>query len=543
MKPNDVRQSSHAVYGAADQAEGTPREAQQDVAMAPQRRTRNAAAPPRGGSSSQPVGGADRSAGAGDGVTRIRLQGIGIKTDYTVKEVLTITADAFQKPFTAFLEYMGNAGSLLVDGRPATQKEKESIRKVTEKFDALAGAAAPASGNMQMVGTLLHRINDAANGKMPGRDAMASDLMNGVTMADVVIPGFKRMPPRPGGPPPHVDGANPADVQNKPSSQADAMSGRVQQQLAQQGPLNLTPSLNRAADEKSVDAFSSPVTFYRKDQNVPNMDFPAALHASEYKDRLGVVTFGKGKDLTSYNPGMKAFLNADSPDAIGPELANANVIDLGSGKNGTAAIEINFADLDKGSTTIVTGGHMRGSTMLFTADNRTFCAYHAQMSKKTSAKAADAAASSIASVHDRFGVSGTLPSTSKEPENGFDALFRAATRHPFSAVVYSYDDPSNNQPHPKYGPSADVGVSADGNPWSMMNFNYLAPDRNSREVGTATAVITKDMDGKVTVRVLAERGKLENKNPDRTGKPPRNFSYRKIEGAVGTYSVPGDSIF
>jgi hypothetical protein len=195
-----------------------------------------------------------------------------------------------------------------------------------------------------------------------------------------------------------------------------------------------------------------------------------------------------------------------------------------------AAINVNFADLAPGSTTIVTSGAMRGDMTLFTADESGFSAYRAQASKKTRAKSADTAAASIASAHEHFGKTDAY---AKPPASGFDALFRAATSHPFSALVYSYDDPPNGQPHPKFGPTSDVGLRPDGRPWSSMNFNYLAPGKSSSEVGTAQAIIVKDLNGKVTVRVVAQRGKLEN--PLRGPRP--SYTYRPIESAVGSYTT------
>jgi hypothetical protein len=301
-------------------------------------------------------------------------------------------------------------------------------------------------------------------------------------------------------------------------------------ELSNQGPLVLPPPLTRQEDQQRIDAFGGPVTFYRKDRVVPNPDAAAVLHASEYRDRRGVLTVGKGKDLTSYDPGMKAVLNRDRSADVSPALANADVIALRSGRDGVAAINVNFADLAPGSTTIVTSGAMRGDMTLFTADDSGFSAYRAQASKKTRAKSADTAAASIASAHERFGKTDAY---AKPPASGFDALFRAAKSHPFSALVYSYDVAPNGQPHPKFGPTSDVGLRPDGRPWSSVNFNYLAPGKSSSEVGTAQAVIVKDLNGKVTVRVLAQRGKLEN--PLRGPRP--SFTYRPIESAVGSYTT------
>jgi hypothetical protein len=414
----------------------------------------------------------------------------------------------------------------------------------------VAASIVPGAGNIQTAGKILHQINDAANGQMPSRDEVAGNLTDGVSMIDVVIPGFKgKTPSRPGdmeSPPGGMKSPPQGDVQTQPKTvqKAAAPDGQetsisVQKQLVKQGPLSLMPAASRQEDQRRIDRFSSPVSFYRKDWEVPNPDFPSVIHATGYKERRDVLTVGKGRDLTSYDSRMKASLNRDRSADVSPELADANVIQLGSGINGVAAINVCFADLAPGSTTIVTGGPMRGSTMLFTADETGFSAYHAQALKKTGAKSSDAAAASIASAHARFGgpISGHPPE-STPPENGYDALFRAATSHPFSALIYSHDDASGDQPHPKYGPSFDAGAGSDRKLWSSMNFNYLAPDRNSREVGTAEAIIVKDMNGKVTVRVVAERGKVEDPRRDGTSNSPSSsFKYRQIESAVGTYTV------
>jgi hypothetical protein len=444
-----------------------------------------------------------------------------------LKEVLTITGDALSRPFTAFLEYTGNAGSLLIDGRPATQQQKDAIRTYTEKFDAVAGVAG--AGNIQAVGKILHHINDAASGKMPSRDEMVANLMEGVSMVDVVIPGMKaKAPPRPDAPSPSEGSSQTGQTPLASAEQETPAS--VLKDLAKQGPLGLKPADSREEDQKRIDQFTSPLSFYRKDRDVPNPDAASVIHATEFKDRRGVLTVGKGEDLTSYDPTMKADLNRARSTDRSPALAKANVIQLGSGKDGVAAIDVCFSDLAPGSTTIVTSGPMRGDMTLFTADETGFSAYRAQASKKTPAKSADAAASSIASAHERFGHTDAYPS---KPQNGFDEMFRAARSHPFSALVYSVDDLPVGQPHPKYGLSDDAGLGPEGKLWSAVNFNYLAPNRNSKEVGTAEAVITKDLKGKVTVQVLAERGKLENA----VGTPPSSFTYRPIESAVGSYTA------
>jgi hypothetical protein len=465
-------------------------------------------------------------------VTQVRLQGVQIKTDYSAKEVLTIAADAFSRPITAFFEYMGNAGSLLIDGRPATQEEKHTIRAFTEKFDAIAGAAG--GGNIQAVGKILHHINDAANGKMPSRDEMVDNMMDGVSMVDVNIPNFRPAapgaassadapPPAAGGDPAISQAANPASAQNETPT-------NVLKELSKQGPLVLPPSLTRREDQQRIDGFGAPVTFYRKDRAVPNPDGASSLRATDYRDRRGVLTVGKGKDLTSYDPGMSAVLNRNRSADVIPALANADVIALRSGRDGVAAINVNFADLAPGSTTVVTSGAMRGDMTLFTADDSGFSAYRAQASKKIRANSADTAAASIASAHEHFGKTDTY---ARPPASGFDALFRAATSHPFSALVYSYDVAPEGHVHPKFGPANDVGLHSDGRPWSSMNFNYLAPRQSSNEVGTAQAVIVKDLNGKVTVRVLAQRGKLENGIRG----PHPSFTYRPIESAVGSFTT------
>src|ERR1700754_2737988 len=188
-KDSNFQQSTYRSYGEQEQRDGATRQMPRPEKISPGRHRRDASAAPPGsyGTGSQnrtppsQISPATNSVGTdGDWVTKVRLQGVGIKTDYTVKEVLTIAGDGLSKPLTGFLEYMGNAGSLLIDGRPATRQQKETIRAFTEKFDAVAGVAG--AGNIQAVGKILHHINDAANGKMPSRDEMVANLMEGVSM-------------------------------------------------------------------------------------------------------------------------------------------------------------------------------------------------------------------------------------------------------------------------------------------------------------------------------------------------------------------------
>jgi hypothetical protein len=538
MKTGEVQRSTDVTQGDAGKTENASTQAPGKDAATLQRTTRSAAPPPRssvtGTGASLAAG--KRGAGKDNWVSALRIQGVGIKTSYTAKEVLQIAGDAFSKPFTAFLECTANAGSLLIDGRPATQQQKDAIRSITEHFDTAAGIV-PAAGSMQTVGKMLNRINNAANGKMPTREELIEDLADGAAMVDVVIPGARTRPANSGaGPIASGSDRGNGGAANAPSS-AEQASVSQTKELAKFGPLNLAPALNRAEDRRRIDAFAAPVTFYRRDKQATS-DFPAVIHATGYQERLGVLSVGTGKDLTSYDAGMGADLNRSAPISVSADLAKASVIKLGSGRNGVAAINVNFADLEPGSTTIVTGGPMRGSTMLFTADEGGLYAYHAQVPKRSSAKASDAAASSIATAAERFGPSGAPVSTSKAPRSGFDGLLRAATGSPFSAVVYSYDNASGNQPHPKYGPPVDAGLNSQGKLWSMLNFNYLAPDRNAGEVGNAKAVITKAMDGRVTVRVVASRGKLEDMRNS-----PRSFSYREIENAQGSFTTRGNGSF
>jgi hypothetical protein len=120
---------------------------------------------------------------------------------------------------------------------------------------------------------------------------------------------------------------------------------------------------------------------------------------------------------------MKATLNRSRNTKVSPEFAGADVTERGSGKDGVAAINVSFADLALGSTTIVTGGAMRGSTMLFTADESGFSAYHASASNRTGWKAADEAASSIAKAQDHFRLPDPRPSISKPRKAALTLFF------------------------------------------------------------------------------------------------------------------------
>src|SRR5215469_14758226 len=133
MKTNDTtaQQSTYRLYGEENAKSGAPQRAASPEPASPGRSRRSPSpAPPGwydktgGVTAPPPISQTTNSLGGNvDAVTQVRLQGVQIKTDYTAKEVLTISADAFSRPFTAFFEYMGNAGSLLIDGRPATEEE------------------------------------------------------------------------------------------------------------------------------------------------------------------------------------------------------------------------------------------------------------------------------------------------------------------------------------------------------------------------------------------------------------------------------------
>ena len=305
--------------------------------------------------------------------------------------------------------------------------------------------------------------------------------------------------------------------------------------LQGQGPISVEPVDGAAADSARIKQFGKALIFYRNDRSGSGMH-PASLDPSNYQARRDVIAIGKGTDATSYVPEAKAYMGrgwASTPR----ELSGTDIVKLGAGKDGVATIRLPFSELKPGSTVIVTGGAMRGSTVLFAVDNGSFYAYHAGSSSDDPRwKVSENGARSIANAYRAMHPAHDAWLTAR---SGAEELVSIAVRHPFSALIYN-GEYSTEAGRKLPDERIDGPVHANGpdphNRWHLMTFNYFEPG-DVRTVGTAEAVISKDTGGKVTVQVLGEKGKLDHIQTTELHGGSVGFRYRSIGGATSSYTA------
>jgi hypothetical protein len=354
-------------------------------------------------------------------------------------------------------------------------------------------------------------------------------------------PVTPRLPKRPA--PPAV---SPTGGGNITSSQGTAIlintDLRVKQgtvtlkRLQSEGPLNLEPADGVAADIARINQFGKPLVFYRNDKSVSGMRGPTLIDRTDYPARRDIITLGKGEDATSYVHEAKAYMGrawASTPT----ELSGTDIVKLGAGKDGVAVIKLPFKQLRPGSTVIVTGGAMRGSTMLFAADSHGFYAYHAgSTSDNLRWTVSEDGARSIANAYRRMRSSQKAWITAR---SAAEELVSIAHLHPFSALIYNgeYSTEAGRKPFDERIRTPTHATGTDpAHPWHMMTFSYFEPG-DVRTVGTAEAVISKDASGKVTVQLLGEKGKLDHMQTTDLRGGSVGFRYRSIEGATTSYTV------
>ncbi|WP_377681570.1 cytotoxic necrotizing factor Rho-activating domain-containing protein [Paraburkholderia rhizosphaerae] len=306
--------------------------------------------------------------------------------------------------------------------------------------------------------------------------------------------------------------------------------------LQGEGPINLTPTGDAAADTARIKQFGAPLRFYRNDSSETAVRTPSLIDKTDYRARRDVVAFGKGTDATSYVPEAKAYMGrgwASTP----AQLSGTDILKLGAGKDGTTAMMLPFGQIRPGSTIIVTGGPMRGSTMLFAADRHGFYAYHAGASSNNPRwSVSEDGARSIANAY-RAMHSGHDGWTTAH--SGAGELVSIARQHPFSALIYNGEysaEPGRKPLDERIDAPLHTTAGDPENPSHMMTFSYFEPG-DVRSVGTAEAVISKDPSGQVTVQVLGERGKLDSMQTLDLHGGSVGFRYRSTYGATTSYTV------
>lgn len=493
--------------------------------------------------------------------------GVGIKTSYSTKDVLDITSTALKRPLTSFLQTLGDFASKLVDGKPLPSSARESIKRYTDPVDSTA-AMTGVGGALQLVGTGIEAANKSIYGE-PGTSGETMENLNqivGTVPTRAVSTSTRSGQARPysvtnqdmPGPaefavqpeacvPQQAANPDPDTVVGSPGRRdatAQQRASRIFRQLAGSGPINLEPAADATDDDARLKAFGHNFSFYRDDSDVNDMADPADVHAAASNGRRGVLTLGKGAQATSFAAELKGYLGRAWVPGGGPSgLEGTDIVKLGSGKDGVAAIKLRFEDLAPGSTTIVTGGPMQGSTMLFAADQQGFYAYHAGASNlRPQWDVAEDGARSIVDAHRQM--HGTaLAASSAGVTNHRNDLMAAAKEYPFSALIYDGDYSSETgRKTPDHRIDAPVhmqGTDAAGQPHGMLTFSYFEPNPDLRTVGTAQAVISKDLNGKVVVSVLGERGKLDQMKTLSLHGGSVGFRYSTIGGATMSYPVPG----
>ncbi|GAB2902191.1 hypothetical protein GCM10027093_44060 [Paraburkholderia jirisanensis] len=324
--------------------------------------------------------------------------------------------------------------------------------------------------------------------------------------------------------------------------------------IAGKGPISIDPAATPLDDSLRVMAFGAPFFFYRNDKDV-QMTQPRPARKTDYDDRRDVLQVAGGEHVTSYVANSK--VNAGKFWGSGPagQLQGAEVLELGNGRQGVGAIKLPFANLRPGATIVVSGGAMNGCTMLFASDGRALYAYHAGSADVSPGWfTSQQGAQSIVKAHQKIG-----PATQREYKwHGTNSdLVVMGRQYPFSALIYSGRFLGNTEA--LVGASALLGAVAGaaepvpnahlhvprhaygprhGARWHMMTFNYAEHDRTLRTVGTAEAVITRDLNGAVTVRVLAEKGKLDRGSSIGERGGPIAYRYKTTDSESATYFVP-----
>ncbi|GAB7521968.1 cytotoxic necrotizing factor Rho-activating domain-containing protein [Paraburkholderia sp. 2C] len=297
--------------------------------------------------------------------------------------------------------------------------------------------------------------------------------------------------------------------------------------LAGKGPISVSAPLGPDEEQRRVNAFDTPFIFYRKDMDVTSMARGRRLQKTSSDMRRDVLKVGNGGDVTSYSGDAKFFVGRQwGPD--GAKLAeNINVIQLNNGRDGVGALRLRFADIPQGASVLVTGGPMSGCTMLFASDGHSLYAYHAGTSSPSANwHTSTDGARSIVKAHRTIGPRST--SDLRWQNNNLD-LVEVGHQYPFSALIYSGRKLSNAEAVAGMGAIAGaVGVpeltalntqlgikrheyGPRENRWHMMTFNYYEQNPQQPAVGTALAVVSRNMDGSVTLRVLAEKGHLDRR--------------------------------
>ena len=494
-----------------------------------------------------------------DGVGMRYVGDVKIRTDYTPGQVVEMTSEALRQPFTSFVKSAQDLSNKLNRGEAITPEQAETIERYAGIADQLQ-LLSPQGRVMHGAGTLLAGAYGAWQGKSLTRE-MARDMLDTLNtridmpVAGVPVPSNSNVklqrgasngrgfnPPTrlsngrfgyPLGPtkPPRFARARSQDPQQPGPSGVGARPpqltrlGRAEVgKLKGKGPLNLRASDSGTPADQPLGKTSVPFNYYRNDRDV---QMNAAQPAGEvpFSQRRDVLTVGTAKDATSYDGKARTFFGNSWEKKNGGLAGDTQIIKIDNGREGAGAIFIPFDNIPQGRTVVVTGGALSGCTVLLSADKQGFYAYHAGTDRTgTQWTTANDGAAAIVRAHNAMvpgrPIIGTAGGQSSD-------LLSVAEQYPFSVVVYN-------------GKTQMLPAGASGQSGSKMtSFNYYEPDLRKMGVGTAEAVLTKDNNGNVVVRVWAEKGALTD---PKSLKGATQTQYTMENGQLSSYEVPAASL-
>ncbi|WP_244827666.1 cytotoxic necrotizing factor Rho-activating domain-containing protein [Caballeronia sp. TF1N1] len=475
-----------------------------------------------------------------------------IRTNYTGAEVLRITSDALKSPFTSFIKSAQDTGKKLARGEALTPEEASTIEQyagVADQFMALTRTGRV----MKAAGTLTGGLSQVQEGK-PLTAALAHELLDvlnvrpdlgAVQSARTVTPPVK--PPAPSFKPPvrledgrvgYLSGPTKPPRMRPPeepstSSGSAAGSGsttrppasrlgqRDVEKLAGKGPLKLRAPTDQAAEQQRMDSIRVRFEYYRHDRDVTDMTAPMDATEARYDQRRDVLNVGETKDATSYDSKMKMFTGTYW-DKKGISLKKTDqIISIDNGREGVGAIAVPYSKIPRGGTVLVTTGTLSGCSVVMASDGRNFYAYHAGTNRAGPGwTTSEDGAAEIVRAHNAMRPDSPVVASASP---GGQDLMSVGKKYPFSVIVYN-------------GKSGSLTNPSTGNSVERMSmFDYFEPDNSKSVVGTGEAVISKDMNGTVSVRVLAEKGTLSD---PKSGPDGMTTKYTMQMRKTSVYTLP-----
>ncbi|WP_250525700.1 cytotoxic necrotizing factor Rho-activating domain-containing protein [Caballeronia sp. GAWG2-1] len=474
-----------------------------------------------------------------------------IRTDYTQAEVLEMTSEALKNPLASFVKSSQDLGKKLARGEALTPEEASTIERYTGVADQFM-ALTPAGWAMKVAGMLTGGLNQVLEGK-PLTRALAHELLDELNVrpnlgavqsarnetppATPSTPFVKRpvhlqdgrigyllgptKPPRMRPEQPGTSGVSTAGGGSTTRPPARQLGQRDVEKLAGKGPLKLRAPTDQAAEQQRMNSLRVRFEYYRHDRDVSDMAAPMDATEARYDQRRDVLNVGETKDATSYDSKMKMFTGTYW-DKKGISLKKTDqIISIDNGREGVGAIAVPYSKIPRGGTVLVTTGTLSGCSVVMASDGRNFYAYHAGTNRAGPGwtTSADGAAE-IVRAHNAMRPDSPVVASASP---GGQDLMNVGNKYPFSVIVYN--GKSGSLTNPSTGNSAE----------RMSMFDYFEPDNSKSVVGTGEAVISKDMNGTVSVRVLAEKGTLSD---PKSGPDGMTTKYTMQMRKTSVYTLP-----